>query len=45
MIIPVLAAAQANGSAEVAVPRPSPRLTTDGLQRHIEKFLEQQQQQ
>ncbi|KAL4450541.1 hypothetical protein ABPG77_000897 [Micractinium sp. CCAP 211/92] len=39
MSIPVLAAAAADGSGEVEVPRPSPRLSADALQRHIEKFL------
>ncbi|PRW20758.1 glutaredoxin 2 [Chlorella sorokiniana] len=37
MTIPVLAAAAADGSGEVALPRPSPRFTADALQKHIEK--------
>ncbi|PSC67204.1 glutaredoxin 2 [Micractinium conductrix] len=44
MSIPVLAAAAADGSGEVEVPRPSPRFSTDALQKHIEKFLAKQPQ-
>ncbi|EFN50806.1 hypothetical protein CHLNCDRAFT_33349 [Chlorella variabilis] len=36
-LIPVLAAA--DGGGEVEVPRPSPRLSADALQKHLEKFL------
>ncbi|KAL4853203.1 hypothetical protein ACK3TF_005816 [Chlorella vulgaris] len=39
MTIPVLAAAAPDGSREVEVPRPSPRLSADALQKHVEKFL------
>ena len=46
MTIPVLAATRADGGgAEVRVPPASPRFTADGLQRHLEKFLEKQRQQ
>ncbi|KAK9907738.1 hypothetical protein WJX75_008971 [Coccomyxa subellipsoidea] len=44
LTIPVLTFADADGSNEVKVPRPSPRMSTDRLGQHLEKALESKEQ-
>ncbi|KAL4544539.1 hypothetical protein Ndes2526B_g00500 [Nannochloris sp. 'desiccata'] len=39
MSVPVLAVASSDGSNEREVPRPSPRLTADMLEKHLDKHL------
>ncbi|BDA48087.1 probable Glutaredoxin-like protein YDR286C [Coccomyxa sp. Obi] len=44
LTIPVLTVADPDGSNEVKVPRPSPRISTDRLGQHLEKALESREQ-